>query len=719
MRFSGAAATAGFFLVLVAAEGNTEQLQDAGSPVQKVIVMMKEMKKKAEEEQHEELKMYAAFTQWCESTEAEKVKAFEDNKALASKFKTDIEKYDSDAKVIGLDIVELDASISSATEEKEKATSVRKEEHDDFQLTQQDYAESLDEIAAALLKLKRMLATSPSSAAAASLLQEISQKPRMKKSARRAIASFIAKSSRTASQMHAPEAAAYESSAGTIVELMENLQAKLKDEKQSLEKDEMNRQHAYEMIAQTLTDQIQQDTDSRNAKASSKKSREADSAQTQGDLAEIQGAISKDEKYLTDLRAACKVKTADFQERKKTRSEELKALAQAIEVLSDAAVSGAPATKLLQVHKGKSGKHRSFAQLRSSRTVEKRPLQVVASSFLQEQGRKLSSNILLAIANKVGLDPFAKVKKMVSDMVTKLMEEQGEEAEHKAFCDKELGTNQQTRDQKSALVDELTASIEQMQAESQQCQTEVTELSEQIADSDAAVAKATSERNAEKAKNTATISDAKSAALAIQNALRILKAFYEKSSTATSLVQMPKKKSHSKHHSHHHKKHVAVNAKHKVALSQKSGKGVADDMPAMPSTAYTSQAGGTGVIGILETVVSDFEALVAETSASETSADREYTDFMADAAEDKAVKSVNVKHKAVKKTQLDSEVAHMQRDLKSTQEELQGALDYFEKLKPSCVETAQDAEDRAARRKAEVASLEDALRILSGEDIPR
>lgn len=717
MNIVGAAAAAVFLLssVVTAVESSTHGLNNGVSPVQKVIVMMKEMKKKAEEEKHAEMVMFAEFKQWCDSTEVEKAKAVASNKALASKLQTDIEKYNSDAKVIGNDIAALDASISSAKEEKEKATALRKEEHDDFQVTQRDYGESLDEIAAGLLKLKKMLATTPSSASSASLLQELSTTPRIRTSARHVMASFLAKSSRIAAQMHAPEAAAYESSSGTIVELMESLQGKLKDEKRSLEKDEMNRQHAYEMIAQSLTDQIQEDTDNRNAKVSTKKGREADSAQAQGDLAEIETATSKDKKYLTDLRAACKVKTADFQARQNLRGEELKALDQAIEIIAGSAVSGSAvkhASKMLQVRKHKSGRHAALAQLRSSSAVERRPSQALASSFLQEQGQKLSSTILLAIANKVGLDPFAKVKKMVSDMVTKLTEEQGEEADHQAFCDAELGTNKQTRDQKSALADELTASIEQMQAESQQCQTEVTELQQQISDSDAAVAKATSERQTEKAKNEATISDAKAAVVAVQNALRILKAFYQKALTATALVQSHKKGIASKHGVRHHK--GAASKKHHVVLMQGEQKGVVDDMPAMPSEPFTGTGSGEGVIGILQTIVSDFNALVAETSASEESARKEYEEFMADSAEDKAVKSVNVKHKAVKKTQLDSNMAHMKRDLKSTQEELQGALDYFEKLKPSCVETAQDYADQQARRKAEVASLEDALRILSG-----
>jgi hypothetical protein len=49
-------------------------------------------------------------------------------------------------------------------------------------------------------------------------------------------------------------------------------------------------------------------------------------------------------------------------------------------------------------------------------------------------------------------DPFLKVKKMIKAMVTKLMNEQNEEAETKGFCDKELKTNKMTRDRLSLFV---------------------------------------------------------------------------------------------------------------------------------------------------------------------------------------------------------------------------------------------------------------------------
>ena len=61
--------------------------------------------------------------------------------------------------------------------------------------------------------------------------------------------------------------------------------------------------------------------------------------------------------------------------------------------------------------------------------------------------------------------------------------------------------------------------------------------------------------------------------------------------------------------------------------------------------------------------------------------------------------------------------ATWQEDLEGTQKELDAALAYFDKLKPSCVDSGVSYEDRVARRKEEIESLQEALKILNGEDM--
>merc|ERR1719235_1438349 len=126
---------------------------------------------------------------------------------------------------------------------------------------------------------------------------------------------------------------------------------------------------------------------------------------------------------------------------------------------------------------------------------------------------------------------------MIKDMIVKLMEEANEEAEHKGWCDTEMSTNEQTRKQKTDGVEVLTAEIDELQASISTLADEITTLTKGIADLDAAMAKATSIREAEKAKNTVTIADAQAAQTAVAKALGVLKDFYEKAGEATSFAQ--------------------------------------------------------------------------------------------------------------------------------------------------------------------------------------
>jgi chromosome segregation ATPase len=296
--------------------------------------------------------------------------------------------------------------------------------------------------------------------------------------------------------------------------------------------------------------------------------------------------------------------------------------------------------------------------------------------------------MLSALAVRANASPFDKVVKMIQDMIVKLTEEAEEEAEHKGFCDSELSSNKQTRDDKSTQADELNANIEQMTAESQKLATEMTKLTEDVSAIDKAVATATSDRAEEKEKNTATIADAKVAKAAVEKALQVLKDFYDKAASATSLIQTSASK----------------------APAGMPG-GASFDEP------FTGSGGEGGVIGMLEVILSDFERLDSETTENESTAQAEYDKFMADSAEDKETKSQSIKDKTNRKTQLDSDTAQAKKDLKSTQEELDAALAYFEKLKPSCLDAGESYEERVARRKEEIESLQEALKILNGEAV--
>merc|ERR1711933_275643 len=227
-------------------------------------------------------------------------------------------------------------------------------------------------------------------------------------------------------------------------------------------------------------------------------------------------------------------------------------------------------------------------------------------------------------------------------------------------------------------VETLHAEIDQLEASIAKLTEEIADLTKAVAELDAAMAKATTIRQDEKAENEMTIKDSQEAQTAVAQALTVLKEFYAKAGEATALLQQPE-------------------------IFDSPYKGM--------------QSENGGVVGMLEVIESDFARLESDTKAAEASAQKEYDTFMTDSKVDKESKTKDIEHKTAKKQDESQALTGKKEDLEATQKELDAALAYFDKLKPSCVDAGVSYEDRVARRKEEIESLQEALRILNGEDI--
>merc|ERR1719149_74034 len=129
------------------------------------------------------------------------------------------------------------------------------------------------------------------------------------------------------------------------------------------------------------------------------------------------------------------------------------------------------------------------------------------------------------------------------------------------------------------------------------------------------------------------------------------------------------------------------------------------------------QSGNGGVTGMLEVIASDFARLETETKASEAQAAKEFEDFSNESTMNKSQNNKDVEHKTAKKTDEEGALAMKKEDLEQTQTALDTALAYFDKLKPTCVSAGVSYEDRVARRAEEIESLQEALKILNGDDM--
>mmetsp|Transcript_18398 Transcript_18398/g.32943 ORF Transcript_18398/g.32943 Transcript_18398/m.32943 type:complete len:666 (+) Transcript_18398:59-2056(+) len=643
----------------------------AVTPVQKVIQLLDGMLAKGKEEKHAEQVQFAAYKQFCDDFDVEKGRAIAEAEEKIDVLSADIQKYTADAAQLTKEIAGHDEDISVWNGDIKAATKVRTIEKTDYDATNKDYSESIDALqrAIAILKKQAYDRKQKESLAQVAALKNLNLVP---PEAKKAIDLFFAQGmDEVALDSNAPEANAYEFQSSTIIDMLEKLLDKFIDMRTTLQKEEMNAKHAFEMLMQDLNAQIDQGDKARTEKSSVKASTLQSKADATGDLTDTTTTKKEDSKIKAETAATCGTKASDFESRQQLRADEIVAIEKAIEILSSEAVSGS-ATKYLPTL---IQKRKALAQLRAS---SPRDSQLRVAQFLQDQAKQLNSRVLAAVAVRVADDPFVKVKKMIKDLIVRLMEEANEEADHKSWCDTELASNAATRKEKTEAVEMLTAEIDGLKAAIAKLAEDITTLEGEVAYLNEAMAKETGIRADEKATNEATIKDAQEAQTAVAQALTVLKEFYEKAGQATSLAQQPE-------------------------IFDSPYKGL--------------QGESGGVIGMLEVIESDFARLEAETKASEATAQKTYDTFMTDSKEDKASKETTIEHKTAKKQDQNQALTVTEKDRTGTQKELDAALDYFDQLKPSCITVGVSYDDRVSRRKEELESLQEALRILEGESI--
>jgi len=667
-------ATTWFLFALLGVSGTAARKTDGSvTPVQKVIQLMEGMSAKGKEEKHKEQVQFAAYKQFCDDTAVERKRDIAEAEEKIGVLKADIEKYTTDAARLAKEIAAHDEDVAAWTGDQKAATKVRNMEKADYDKMHADYSESIDALERAIAVLKKQAYTrkQAKSFAQVSAVAKLSLIP---EEAKNTINAFLQQDPDEGLAVSAPEAAGYEFQSQGVIEMMEKLLDKFIEERTVLEKEEMNAKQAFDMLIQDLTAQLEQAKQDLTDKTETKAKKLQAKADAKGELTETTTTKAADTKYLADLVATCEQKATDFESRQQLRTEELEAIAKAIEIVSSGAVKGNAEKHLPSAFL----EGLSFSFLRMDAQSQ---LRAKVGVFLQQRAHELQSRVLSAMVAHVEADPFRKVKKMIKDLITKLMEEANEEAEHKGWCDTELSTNEKTRKEKTEAVETLHAEIDQLQASIAKLTEDIAELTKAVGALDAAMSKATQLRGDEKAKNTETIKDSQEAQTAVAQALTVLKEFYAKAGEATALLQQ------------------------------------ADEPEIFDSPYKGMGAESGGVVGMLEVIESDFARLEADTKAAEATAQKEYDTFMTDSKVDKQAKTSDIEHKTSKKQDQSQTLTVKKDDLEGTQKELDAALAYFDKLKPSCVDSGVSFEDRVKRREEEIKSLQDALRILNGEDL--
>merc|ERR1719247_60158 len=365
---------------------------------------------------------------------------------------------------------------------------------------------------------------------------------------------------------------------------------------------------------------------------------------------------------------------ADHEATVAAREEELAVIAKAKKILEETSGGGVSQSY-------------SFVQIKTGTDLTNTEVITAIKQLAQEQHSAALAQLASRIAavatygSASGEDVFAKIKGLISDMISKLEKEAEEDATEKAYCDEELAKTQAKKEELDSEIESLTTKIDRAASKSAQLKADVKELQEELA----ALAKEQAEmdqiRSEQNKDYRVASADLKQGLAGVQKALGVLREYYG----GAAFVQ---------------------DDAHFGAFMQQ---------PAAPVKHSASSGAGGSIIDILEVCESDFSKDLAKEEAGESDAQADYDKTTQMNKISKAQKEQDVKYFTQEFKSLDKEISELSSDKGTAGSELSAVMEYYDKIKDRCVAKPESYEERAARRKAEIEGLKTALNILENE----
>lgn len=670
MAYRGASA---FVIMLLAgpmlAQARSRE-QEETSPLTKTMELLSDLEGKIIKEGEVAQKEYEEYSEWCSDKAKDLQYEIKTAKAQVAELKATIAKEASIIESLTAKIEETAGSIASEEKDLKEATALREEQHADFAAEEKE----LTEIVSTLERAIRII-SKEAKGGSASMLQltrmpnilsafdAMVQASVLSTADGSKLAAFLQDSSQAAEDdaqdPGAPAAAVYETHSGGVLEILESLLEKAEEQLDTLRKSETTAVHNFELLKQSLEDEMKvAKKELADAKTGVAAAEEAKSV-ADGDLEVTSKDLASDVKELNDAHHSCQSTAEDFEAAVTERGEELKALAEAKKAISESTGAaetltyGLDQVSFLQRRQQQGGTN--FAVVRFVRGLARKQ----GSTQLAQFANRLASTIRFSA--RVGQDPFAKVKGLISELIASLEASAEADASHKSYCDKETKETTEKKADKSSEVAKLTTAIDKMTARIATLEEEVAELQKELAN----LAKAQAEYQAwyTKAEETYTTNkaDLEAGLAGVKKALQVLGDYYAKGGA--------------------------------------------------------NEGSASGIIGLLEVVESDFSKGLTETEAGFTNIKMEFEAFAKEAELTTATKDQDVKYKSEEITSLKKSLGETTSDRKGVQTELDAILEYLSKINDMCIAKAEPYAEKKARREAEIAGLNEALSVLEGEAV--
>jgi chromosome segregation ATPase len=662
-------------LVLVAAAGASSlsfNQEDAKNrPVSKVITLLKDMQKELEAEAKADQEVYDTFACWCETNEKEKTKAIADAEAKIKDLNIQIEELTASSARLGTEITTLEGEVGKNQDALSQATGMRMKDQGEFNGEEADLLQSIKALKSAIIVLSKhhpgaaaLLQFGASGTQMMQVATVLDHEMQKHSALLQGVLTHKQRNQVTSFVQQAPSAGSYAPQSGQILGILKQMLETFESNLSQTQKDELQGSSDYENLKAAKEDELTSGLDQIGSKQQELATTDEKNAQAKQDLEDTEAAKAADEKFLENLRAQCASMDAEWEARSKVRTEEMEAVAKALEILS-----GDDAHDLFT-------KTFNFVQREAKSTQKRR--QTKASKLLAAVARKTHNPKLMTLALRIRLDAFTKVKKAIDDMVAELIKQQADEVKLKDYCIEALNVNQRNTEDKEREKKTLEETIDDLKMTIQSLTESIDTLKAEIKEMQFQMKRAGETREKENVEFQTTVADSRATQKLLTQALEVLKGFYDKKAAA--------------------------------ALLQEKG----NQTPPAGFKAYKKNESSGGVMGMIQQIIDDAKLEEQETITAEADAQKAYETFVKDTNASIEEKTKEIVNKSEEKGKAEAELVKSEETLENTNTDLDGLAQEAADLHGECDFTLKNFEIRQSSRMQEIEALKQVKAILSG-----
>jgi len=681
---------------------------NAANPIRKVVTMLQMMTKKIEAEAVKETELYDKYMCYCKTADETLAKSIADANTKMPQLASDIKAAEAEKAQLEQDLEAHQTDRDSAKAAMAKATEIREKEAAAFAKEESNDKANIDAIKKAIGAIEKGMAGGFLQTNAAGILKKlVISNVDLVDYDRQELVAFL---QGTNDNNYAP-------ASGEIVGILKQLADEMDKDYVALVAQEEAAIKSYEELMAAKTKEVEALSKAIEEKLVRVGELGVEIVTMKNDLTDTEEALGEDTKFLADLGKNCAAKKKEWEERCKTRSEELLALAETIKILND--------DDALELFK-KTLPSASFVQIEvSTNAMRHQALKLLRGARAGRNPRLGKPSqldfILLALdGKKVG---FEKVIKLIDEMVVTLKKEQVDDDHKKEYCGVQLDLADDSKKELERAVSDSEKAIAEVEDGLTTVADEIKALEEGIAALDKSVAEATEQRKDENADYTELMAGNTAAKELILFAKNRMQKFYN-----PKLYKPPPKRELTE------EERITLNMGGTLAPTNPpggiAGTGVSlvqihehneakkDAPPPPPEATFggsKSEESG-GVLAMMDGLVGELTKEMTEAQATEKAAQEDYEQLMSDSAARRAEDLKAITEKESAKAELETELQAHSDKKAADEEELQATKDYIQTLHSECDFLLEYYTTRKEARASEIDALGKAKAVLSGAD---